>query len=112
MQVRPRVHGLPLCPRPPYLSGARCFFSQLRSSSAGLVSARGLAVCRSEAAQKQPGDTQLDPTPAGLLAMPRFSKLPGPLGSWPSLRSCLPLALWPGFSEPGLPEGSPSSLSC
>lgn len=33
---------------PQYLSGARCFFSQLRSSSAGLVSARGLVLCRSE----------------------------------------------------------------
>lgn len=45
-----------------YLSGARCFFSQPRSSSAGLVSARGLALCRSES-QKPKKDLSM-PTPA------------------------------------------------
>lgn len=65
---------------PPYLSGARGFFSQLRSSSAGLVSALGLLPCRSESPQKQPGEPSA-PVPAGLPALPRRPALLAPAAS-------------------------------
>lgn len=74
--------------RPPYLSGARCFFSQLRSSSAGLVSALGLVPCRSESPRKkQPGEPSA-PVPAGLPALPGFPELLGEAALAASRRLC------------------------
>lgn len=60
-----------------YLSGARCFFSQLRSSSAGLVSALGLVPCRSES---PPRNSQV----SRLLLCPLASRpSPGVPSCWP-----------------------------
>ena len=59
-----------LCPRSPYLRRARCFFSQLRSSSAGLVSALGLMLCRSESHQRK--------SPVSSLFLPPSASRPCP----------------------------------
>lgn len=87
-------------PQPPYLSGARCFFSQLRSSSAGLVSALGLVLCRSES---RPRNSQVsggrlcppDSWLCGGFPSSPIAMQPLTTGPWP-----LTMALWEGFSKP------------
>lgn len=107
--------GCRLRPSPPYLSGARCFLSQLRSSSVGLVSARGLVLCRSETPARPRHSlvsSLLPCLPASCptqvfyaawhAALDRVSQLPVPFTSSPGITPSARLLSWP--SRPCAPD--------
>lgn len=97
--------GCRLRPSPPYLSGARCFLSQLRSSSVGLVSARGLVLCRSET----PARPRHSLVSSLLLCLPASCPAQVFYAAWHAARDSRPTQLHNGSAggsaEPGLGRG-------